>query len=183
MPFSLFESYLSGIAKHDDYQLFEFALSYTDLSTKSNPIDFDILAEIFFKNHRDYRIPNRLIELEANIANITDGSGYSLASWAAAYGLKEVVIMLVEEAGCDPLHNTDGETPLSLAVRNNRLDLIKYFVESLKIDVDYTPNPITKKRAKSIFWFSNSIPDSKPLSPLATAVHYGKKNQCNYCLS
>ena len=101
---------------------------------------------------------------------------------AAAFGLKDILIKLIE-AGCDPLYNADGETPLSLAARNNRLDIIKYLVETLKIDPNYTPKPIEQNPEHNLsFMFFNPKPMQKPLSALATAVRDGQKESIQLLL-
>jgi len=70
MPFSIFENYLSEIVKSNNYSLLEFTLAHTDLSSKTKPIEFDILTEALIKERRDFLIPYKLIELEPDIATI-----------------------------------------------------------------------------------------------------------------
>lgn len=171
MSFSIFENYLSEIVKDADYGLFELVLAHVDLTSKLEPINVEILEAGLIKRRRDFQIPFRLIELEKDIANIKNFDGFPLVSLAAAFGLKEILAKLIEK-GCDLYQDVNGETPLSLASRNNRLEVIRYLVDELKIDPNYIPQSVQKSQDPFFLFFPRE-PETEYLSPLATAVREG----------
>lgn len=129
--------------------------------------------ESIFESNSNFCLNNIKIYVEnGGNVNLKDKNGASILMWAAYNGDIDAVKFLVNK-GADPsqkgaiyldtLGSSYGNL-LAIATGEGNLDLLKYFIEELKIDVndrEFNPNDSTESGWTALHWAINSVNEKR----------------------
>ncbi|CAF4213744.1 unnamed protein product [Rotaria sp. Silwood2] len=103
--------------------------SYTDINSTRNSDNYKFNSLIMAVIHGHTQIVAFLLEKGSPCDYIAPTSNNTALSYAAMKGYFDIVCLLCSAGACSSSKNRNGQTPLMLAARNDRMDIVDYLLD------------------------------------------------------